>query len=191
MGKILLQTLGFSTELLSELTARFGNSQTVSRQVISQLKPSGSIARTFLPKAKNPNVKWGFNKNESSQTVNFTFRDGEAERTSGVFTALEDGRIDYDFTFVSSKTGKQTVSTRGFYDPNQPLFSTKQHGAGYAWNDGQLTIHTHSSGFSNDTTTNREFLGNIAKQIREFFSYVMPKEKSGQMFFPGEIAAKV
>lgn len=187
MGEMIIKTLGFATELLSETASRFGNSQTVSRQVVSQLKPSNTIAKAFLPKAKSPNVKWGFQKSESSQSVNFTFRDGKAARTSGSFTATQEGRIDYDFTFINPRTGEQTISTRGFYDPNQPLFSTKQHGAGYDWNDGQLTIHTHSSGFSNDTTTNKEFLGDIAKQIKNFFSCVLPKERTGQMFFPGEV----
>ena len=188
MSKMLLQTLGFSVDLLSEVSSRFGEAQTVSKQVISHLKPSGTIAKAFVPKAKNPNVKWGFNKNNSSQTINFTFRDGEKSLTSGNFSASESGRIDYDFSFVNSGTGKQTVSTRGFYDPNQPLFSAKQHGAGYDWNDGVISIHTHSSGFSNDTTTNKEFLGDVAKEIHGFFSKVFGnKEKVGQMFFPDEI----
>lgn len=188
MGKILLQTLGFSTELLSEAASRFGDAQTVSRTVVSKLKPSGSLSKAFLPKAKNPNVKWGYNKSETSQTINFTFRDGEAARTSGRFTATQEGRVDYDFTFVNPRTGEQAVSTRGFYDSNQPLFSTNQHGAGYDWNNGQLTIHTHSSGFSNDTTTNKEFLGDVAKQIKDFFTNVFNKQRTGQMFFPGEAA---
>lgn len=190
MSKILLQTLGFSAELLSEVSSRFGDAQSVSKQVVSNLKSSSSIKKAFLPKAKNPNLKWGYNKNESSQAINFAFRDGEAVRTRGNFTASQDGRVDYDFTFVNPQTGEQTLSTRGFYNPNQPMFSTKQHGAGYEWNDGCLTIHTHSSGFSNDTTTNKEFLGDVAKQIKEFFCKTFSKERSGQMFFPGESFSK-
>ena len=188
MGKLVLQALSFSTDLLSEVSSRFGDAETVSRQVVSRLKPSGSIAKAFCPKAKKPNIKWGYNKSETSQTINFTFRDGEKPLTNGNFSALEDGRIDYDFSFVSSQTGKQTISTRGFYDPNQPLFSTKKHGAGYEWNDGEITIHTHSSGFSNDTTTNKEYLSDTAKQIKDFFQNIFGnKERVGQMFFPGEV----
>lgn len=186
MGKTVLQVLGFSAELLSETAARFGDSQTVSRQVVSRLKPSSSLSKAFLPKAKEPNLKWGFNKSDSSQSVNFAFRDGEAVHTRGTFATSQDGRIDYDFSFVNPRTGEQTMSTRGFYNPNQPLFSTNQHGAGYDWNNGNLTIHTHSSGFSNDTTTNKEFFGDVAKQIKDFFCNVFTKERTGQMFFPGD-----
>ncbi len=188
MGKLVLQALSFSTDLLAEVSSRFGDAETVSRQVVSKLKPSGSIAKAFCSKAKKPNVKWGYNKNETSKTINFTFRDGEAARTSGSFTASENGRIDYDFSFVNSGTGKQTISTRGFYDPSKPIFSKQKHGAGYDWNEGQLTIHTHSSGFSNDTTTNKEYLGDTAKQIKDFFQNIFGnKERVGQMFFPGEV----
>jgi len=187
MGELLLKTLGFSTELLSECAARFGKTQVISREAVSRLKPSNSIAKAFLPKAKSPNIKWSYSKNQSSQTIHFTFMDGEMARTSGNFTAMSEGRINYDFNFVNSGTGKQTASTKGFYDPNQPLFSTKQHGAGYDWKDGQLTIHTHSSGFSNDTTTDKEFLGDVAKQIKNFLSNVFTKERIGQMFSSGEV----
>ena len=187
MGNLVLRTLEFSADLLSETASRFGDTQTVSRHVVSKLKPSGSLATIFCPKAKKPNVKWGFNKSASSQTVNFTFRDGETALTSGDFTASANGRFDYNLTLVNSKTGQRTISTRGFYDPNQPLVSSRQHGAGYDWNDGELTIHTHSTGFSNDTTTNKEFLGDVAKQIKNFFSHNFSKGKTGQMFFPGEV----
>ena len=182
MSKTIVQVLGFSSELLSEAASRFGNTQTVSRQVVSKLKKSNSLAKTFIPKAKEPNVKWGFNKGGSSQSVNFTFRDGERALTRGNFTASENGRIDYDFTFVNSQTGAQTVSTRGFCNPNEPLFSSSQHGAGYAWDNGELTIHTHSTGFSNDTTTNKEFLCDIGKQIKDFFSAVFTKDRTSQLF---------
>ena len=187
MGKAVLQALGFSAELLSETAARFSSSQTVSRHVVSQLKKSNSIAKTFIPKAKEPNIKWGYNKECSSQTVNFTFRDGQKPLTSGSFSVAENGRVDYDLTLANSGTGAQIISTRGFYDPNKPLFSSNQHGAGYNWNNGELLIHTHSTGFSNDTTTNKEFLYDIGKQIKDFFSNVFSKERTGQMFFPGEV----
>ena len=188
MGKAVIQALGFSTELLSELSSRFSETTTLSRQVVSKLDKSGTIAKAFVPKAKKPNIKWGYNKSETSQTINFTFRDGEKSLTSGSFTAAEDGRIDYDFNFVNSGTGAQKLSTRGFYDPNKPLFSKKEFGLGCSRDHSQYTVHAHSSGFSNDTTTNEEYLHDTAKQIKDFFSNVFGrKERIGQMFFPGEV----
>ena len=188
MGKVIVQALGFSTELLSELSSRFSKTETLSRQVVSQLDKSGTIAKAFVPKAKKPNVKWGYNKSETSQTINFTFRDGEQSLTSGSFTAAENGRIDYNFNFVNSETGAQNLSTRGFYDPKKPLFSSQEHGGSYDWNHGELTISAHSSGFSNETTTNKEYLCDVVGQVKNFFGKVFGnKENVGQMFFPGEV----
>jgi len=188
MGKVIVQALGFSTELLSELSSRFSETKTVSRQVISRLDKSGTIAKAFIPKAKNPNIRWGYNKNETSQTINFTFMDGNKPLTRGNFSASENGRIDYDFNFVNSDTGARTISTRGFYDSKKPIFSSQEHGGGYDWNHGELTIHAHSSGFSNETTTNKKFLSDVTSQIKDFFGKVFGKEdKVGQMFFPGEV----
>ena len=168
--------------MLSErLAQRYGRGQIVSKQIISELEHSSSLATIFCPKAKRPNVKWGFQKGADSNTnINFAFRGGEVNMTNGTFNIAQDGRINYDFTLVNPETGVQSLSTKGFYDPTKALFSTKEHGAGYSWKDGELTIHAHSSGFSNDTVSSKENTLKIAKQIKDFFREILPDVQSSQ-----------
>ena len=196
MGALIFETLGFSSYLLAEVAERFGTSQAIARQFVSKLKPRSEMAKTFCPrKAENPNVLWGFNNGETSQTINFTFRDGKKPFTRGNFTVSNEGRVEYDFTLVNPDKEAQAISTRGFYDPNKPLVSSSKHGAGYDWDDGDISFHAHSTGFSNDTATNKEVIldamkkvKDTTKQVKEFLSAIFTKERTGQMFFPGEVA---